>query len=69
LIAKAIGREVTHLIRHNAKVAEIRQDDSVTAAYIDPWQPGAETKTARADWCLCTISLSILCEIGMNVGA
>ena len=36
MIAKAIGREVTHLIRHNAKVTEIRQDDKgVTAVHID----------------------------------
>jgi monoamine oxidase len=70
MIAKAIGRKVTHLIRHNAKVTEIRQDDKgVTAVYIDPRRPGAETKTARADWCLCTIPLSILSEIEMNVGA
>jgi monoamine oxidase len=70
MIAKAIGREVSHLIRFNAKVTEIRQDEKgVTVAYADPRQAGAETMTARADWCICAIPLSILSEIEMNVGA
>jgi monoamine oxidase len=70
MIAKAIGREVAPLIRHNAKVTAIKQDEKgVTIAYVDPRQGGAETRTANADWCICTIPLSILAEIEMNIGA
>ena len=70
IIAKAIGREVAHLIRHNAKVTAIKQDEKgVTVAYLDPRQGGAETRTANADWCICTIPLSILSQLHLEVGA
>ncbi len=68
-IGEAFGRELGPLIRYNAKVIEIHQDDrGVTARYEDRHQPGT-LRTASADWCLCTIPLPILAEIPMNVGA
>jgi monoamine oxidase len=55
------------LIRYNAKVVDIHQDaQGVTASYEDLGTPGSKL-TARADWCLCTIPLSILAQIPMNV--
>jgi monoamine oxidase len=69
MIAKAFAREVGNLVRHNAKVTAIRQDDKrVTVTYVDARRGGAPT-TASADWCLCTIPLSVLGQIEMNVGA
>jgi monoamine oxidase len=69
MVAKAFAREVGDLIRFNAKVTAIRQDDhGVTATYIDA-RDGGTPMTASADWCLCTIPLSILSQIRMNVGA
>ncbi len=66
-IGEAFGRELGPLIRYNAKVTDIHQDDrGVTATYIDSQKPGAP-QTARADWCLCTIPLPILAQIPMNV--
>jgi monoamine oxidase len=67
-IGEAFGRELKGLIRYNAKVAAIQQDDhGVTVTYEDARHPG-NTQKARADWCICTIPLSILSQIPINVG-
>jgi monoamine oxidase len=67
-IGEAFGRELGKVIRYDARVTRIEQDDrGVTAHYEDTKAAGA-TRTARADWCLCTIPLSILGQIPMNVG-
>jgi monoamine oxidase len=66
-IGQAFGRELGPLIRYNAKVVDIRQDDrGVSATYEDT--AGGGRHTARADWCICTIPLSILGQISLNVG-
>jgi monoamine oxidase len=67
-IGEAFGRELGPLIRYNARVLEIQQSEAVvTVSYEDTGHPGSKL-TARADWCLCTIPLSILAQIPMNVG-
>jgi monoamine oxidase len=67
-IGEAFGRELGPLIRYNAKVTDIRQDDhGVSVAYVDSRTLGS-APTLRADWCLCTIPLPILAQIPMNVG-
>jgi monoamine oxidase len=67
MIARAFAREVGDLIRFNAKVKSIRQDErGVSVTYEDT---AGKPATASADWCLCTIPLSILSQIEMNVGA
>jgi len=73
-IGEAFGRELGPLIRYNAKVTDIRQDETgVTVTYQDAHSParGSPTghSTARADWCLCTLPLSILSQIPLNVGS
>jgi monoamine oxidase len=69
MISKGFEKEVGHLIRFNAKVSAIRQDHSgVTVDFIDANSGGA-AQQARADWCLCTIPLSVLSQIEMTVGA
>lgn len=69
-IGEAFGRELGPLIRYNAKVVAIQQDEhGVTATFEDTTQPGGAKQTARADWCVCTIPLSVLGQIPMNVGA
>jgi len=68
MIARAFAREVADLIRFNAKVTSIRQDErGVSVAYEDTGDLG-KPLTATADWCLCTIPLSILSQIEINVG-
>jgi monoamine oxidase len=67
-IGEAFGRELGALIRYNAKVTDVRQDDrGVSVVYEDTRTPGTRLK-ATADWCLCTIPLPILAQIPMNVG-
>ncbi|MGH6643545.1 MAG: FAD-dependent oxidoreductase, partial [Bradyrhizobium sp.] len=66
-IGDAFKREVGDLIRFNAKVTSIKQDNKkVTVTYVDP-KSGAAPQTATADWCLCTIPLSVLSQIDINV--
>jgi monoamine oxidase len=67
-VGEAFGRELGPLIRYNAKVTDIHQDNQgVSVAYEDTGNPGTKLR-ARADWCLCTIPLPILAQIPMNVG-
>ncbi len=69
MIGRAFGRELGNLIRYNAKVTEITQDESgVKVAYQDT-KMGGPVKTAQAAWCICTIPASILSQIPMTVGA
>jgi monoamine oxidase len=68
MIGKAFAKEVGHLIRYNAKVTHIQQNDhSVTVTYEDAINPGT-VKQAMGEWCLCTIPLKILSQIEINVG-
>ena len=65
---EAFGRELGPLIQYNSKVTDIHQDEKgVTVTYVDSRSGGAP-RTATADWCLCTIPLSVLSQIPMNVG-
>ena len=68
MIARALGREVGGIIRFNSKVTAIKQDDSgVTVAFEDTDLSG-RSQTVRADWCVCTIPLTILSQIEIDVG-
>jgi monoamine oxidase len=66
-IGKAFGKALGSLIQYNCKVIDIHQDaKGVTATYVDS-QKGGEKRTAKADWCVCTIPASVLSQIPMNV--
>ena len=68
MIAKAFAREIGTLIRQNTKVMKIHQDSTGVSATWTDTKTNEQGQT-RADWCLCTIPLSILSQIEMNVGA
>ncbi|WP_246740507.1 FAD-dependent oxidoreductase [Bradyrhizobium sp. LCT2] len=69
MIGKAFARELGELIRYSAKVTEIWQNVSgVTVTYVDAKNP-AQSQKVTADWCPCTIPLSILSQLPINVGA
>jgi monoamine oxidase len=69
MIGKAFAREVGDLIRYDARVTRIQQDDrGVTVGYVDTKNPAAPLQ-AKADWCVCTIPLSILSQLPLDVGA
>ncbi|HET9031899.1 MAG TPA: flavin monoamine oxidase family protein [Dokdonella sp.] len=67
-IGEAFARELGPLIRYRAKVVDIDQDDSgVRVSFEDSGTPGSRHQ-ASADWCVCTIPLSILGEMPIKVG-
>ncbi|AGB73646.1 MULTISPECIES: flavin monoamine oxidase family protein [Rhizobium] len=69
LIGKAFSKEVDDLVTYNAKVTKIEQDEKrVTAYYEDSENPGT-IQRASGDWCVCTIPLTILSQIDINVSA
>jgi monoamine oxidase len=68
MISKAFAREVGKLVRFNSKVTAIRQDGSGVTAIFEDSKRGGAPQQVRADWCLCTIPLTILSQIEMNVG-
>lgn len=68
MLAKAMARELPGRIRFGAKVTAVDQDErGVRVRYQDLKAHGAE-RVATADWCICTIPLSVLSQIPMQVG-
>ncbi|MBR0751341.1 flavin monoamine oxidase family protein [Bradyrhizobium jicamae] len=66
-IGKAFAREVGEVIRYNARVTQIQQNGSgVTVSYVDAAKPSI-VQQATADWCICTIPLSILSQLPLDV--
>lgn len=67
-IGEAFARELAGSIRLRVRVAEVRQgDDGVRVVFEDLAEPGSRHE-ARADWCVCTLPLSILAQLPMDVG-
>lgn len=68
-IGKAFARELGDIIHYDAKVTRIQQNASgVTVSYTNAGKPSA-TMQEKADWCVCTIPLSILSQLQVDVGA
>jgi monoamine oxidase len=69
MIGKAFARELGDVIRYDSKVIRIQQGDAgVTISYVSATKPEA-VQSAKADWCVCTIPLSILSQIPIDVSA
>lgn len=67
MIAQAFAREVGSLIRYNTRVSKIAQNESgVTVTCTD--LKTKDTSEVKADWCVCTIPLSILSQLEVQVG-
>lgn len=66
MIGKAFARQVQPMLTFGAKVTKVQQDKSgVTVTYTD--QQSGQTRTARANYCVCTIPLGILNQVDINV--
>ncbi len=66
MIGKGFAKQVQGLITHNAKVTKIAQDKKgVTVTYQDTGS--GVVSQAKADWCVCTIPLSVLSQIDTQV--
>jgi monoamine oxidase len=69
MIGKAFAKELGDVIHTNAKVTQIQQSDrGVRVTYVDNAHP-AIPRQATADWCVCTIPLSVLSQLQVDVGA
>ncbi len=68
-IGEAFARQIPNGIRYGAKVIGVTQNETgVTVAFEDLVAGGA-VQEVRADWCVCTLPLSILSQIPINVSA
>jgi monoamine oxidase len=68
MIGKAFAREIGDVVRYDAKVTQIQQDGGgVTVTYVDAKNPATPLQ-AKAEWCVCTIPLSILSQLPLDVG-
>ena len=66
MIGKGFAKQVGHLITYNAKVTKLFQDKTgVTVSFTDT-EKGTAT-TAKADFCVCTIPLTVLSQIETNL--
>jgi monoamine oxidase len=63
-IARAMTREIADLLQLRAQVRTIWQDESGVSVTWHDTAAGV-TKQSRADWCLCTIPLSVLSQIDL----
>ncbi|MBU3076783.1 flavin monoamine oxidase family protein [Sphingomonas quercus] len=69
MIGRKFGELLKEVIRYDAKVTRIDQNESgVTVSFVDAKKGGAP-QTAQADWCVCTIPASILSQIPISVSA
>jgi len=67
-IAAAFETEVGDLITYQAKVTRVDQDgQGVAVMYKD--RTNGEQVSVKADWCICTIPLTILSQLPINVGS
>lgn len=67
MIGKAFARQVEGKITHNAKVTKVTQGPGgVDVVYADT--ASGAVSTVHADYCVCTIPLSVLSQIEINVG-
>jgi monoamine oxidase len=68
-IGEAFARQIPNRIRYGAKVITIQQNDTgVSVAFEDP-AAGGIAQEVRADWCVCTLPLTILSQLPINVSA
>ncbi|MDB5453174.1 MAG: rebO 1 [Caulobacteraceae bacterium] len=69
MIGKTFGEELKDVIQYNSKVTAIKQDGKgVTVSYVDTVK-GGPVMTAKADYCICTIPVSVLSQIPITVSA
>ncbi len=68
MIGKAFAKRVGKSITYNAKVVKVAQNGKgVTVSYKDV--PSGRMAEVKADWCVCTIPLSIISQVDMQVSS
>lgn len=66
MIGRAFAREVNDCVTHNVKVVGIAQDAQGVVVSYTP-RDGGPVGHAHAEWCVCTLPLSILSELDVQV--
>jgi monoamine oxidase len=69
MIGKAFAKQVGDCIHYNARVTRIAQDDRGVTVTYEEGGNSAAPRQATADWCVCTIPLSILSQIQIDVSS
>jgi len=65
---KAVGKVLEDVTTLNAKVTAIQQDEhGVTVTIVDS-RTGKEQRQVKGDWCVCTLPLTVLSQIDVQVG-
>lgn len=68
-IAHALARAVGPRIRLGQQVTAVDQDERGVRVRYAPRGRPAQAQVARADWCVCTLPLSVLSQTELRVGA
>ncbi len=68
-IGEAFARQLPGVIRYGAKVTEIGQDETGVRVHFEDLSAGGALREVKADWCVCTLPLSILSELPIDVSA
>jgi monoamine oxidase len=68
-IGEAFARQLPNVIRYGAKVTGVSQDEHGVAIAFENLAQGGAVEEIRADWCVCTLPLTILSQISVNVSA
>ncbi len=66
-IGEAFGKELGDVIRYHSQVMAVDQNDEGVTVHFEDTESG-EKLTETADWCVCTIPLSILSQLDVKVG-
>ncbi|GBQ44898.1 flavin-dependent L-tryptophan oxidase RebO precursor [Komagataeibacter europaeus] len=69
MIGKGFNRQVHDLITLNCKVTSIQQDEHGVRVMYDDMNHGGVARQAQAEYCVCTIPLSILSQMDVQVSA
>jgi monoamine oxidase len=66
-IGEAFARQLPNAIHYGAKITGINQDEHGVAIVFQNLAQGGAVEEIKADWCVCTLPLTILSQIPINV--
>jgi monoamine oxidase len=69
MIGKAFARQVGDLVTHNLEVIRIQQDAGGVTVTAKDNNGGGAVMHAKADYCVCTIPLTVLSQLDVQVSA
>jgi monoamine oxidase len=68
-IGEAFASALRNAIRYGAKVISIKQDETGVRVVFEDLAQGGAAQEVGADWCVCTLPLSILSQLPITVSA